>query len=438
MNSTASAEAPGTPAAPEITPAYRRYALFMLVVVYTSSHVDRNIMAILIEPIKRDMGWSDVALGFLAGPAFAMFYATLGIPVAWLADKSNRRNIIAWAIAIWSAMTALCGLAQNFWQLALARIGVGVGEAGSSPPSHSMISDLYPPEKRSRALAIYALGVYIGIMLGYLIGGHVSEAVGWRAAFFVVGLPGLIIALLVRFTLKEPLRGHSEGVAVALEEKVPFTAGFKHIWRSRAARHLVIGCTLTSFVGYGTVAWNPAYLIRSLGMTEGEVGTMFAPLMGVLGAAGALLGGYLADRLAARDRRWNAWIVALTKAMTVPLLAFFYLATDQIAALLWFAPTIVLGAFYLGPTFAMIQTLSPPRLRAMSAAILLLILNLIGLGLGPQLVGVLSEFLRPELGKESLRYALLISVAINLWAAGHYVAGGIYFRREMEAAAAKA
>lgn len=421
------------PGAPEITPAYRRYALFVLVMVYTSSHVDRNIMAILVEPIKRDMGWSDTALGFLSGFAFALFYATLGIPVAWLADRSNRRNIIAWAIAVWSAMTAACGLAQNFWQLALARVGVGIGEAGSSPPSHSMISDLYPPEKRSGALAIYALGVYIGIMLGYLIGGNVSEWVGWRAAFFVVGLPGLLIALLVRYTLREPPRGHADGLAVAIDKSVPFTAGFRHIWRSRAARHLVIGCTLTAFVGYGTVAWNPAYLIRSHGMSEGEVGTILAPLIGILGGFGAIMGGRLADMLAARDRRWNAWIVALSKALTVPMLAFFYLATDQITAFAWFAPTVILGAFYLGPTFAMIQTLSPPHLRAMSAAILLLILNLIGLGLGPQLVGILSDLLRPEFGKESLRYALLISMVINLWAAGHYVMGGLHFRREMEA-----
>jgi len=421
------------PGAPEITPAYRRYALFILVLVYTSSHVDRNIMAILVEPIKQDMGWSDTALGFLSGFAFALFYATLGLPVAWLADRSNRRNIIAWAIAIWSAMTAFCGLAQNFWQLALARVGVGIGEAGSSPPSHSMISDLYPPEKRSGALAIYALGVYFGIMLGYLIGGNVSEAVGWRYAFFVVGLPGLLIALLVRMTLKEPPRGHADGLALAVDRNVPPTAGFRHIWKSRAARHLVIGCTLTSFVGYGTVAWNPAYLIRSHGMTVGEVGMYLSFLVGILGGFGAILGGRLADFLAARDRRWNAWIVALSKALTVPLLAFFYLAMDRLTALAWLAPTIVLGAFYLGPTFAMIQTLSPPHLRAMSAAILLFILNLIGLGLGPQLVGILSDALVPTLGKESLRYALLVTMVINLWAAAHYVIGGIYYRREMEA-----
>lgn len=200
---------------PDFTPGYRRYALSVLVLVYISSHVDRNILGILLQPIKQDLKLTDTELGFLSGTAFAIFYATLGVPVAWLADRGNRRNIIAIAIALWSAMTALCGLTQNFWQLGLARIGVGIGEAGSSPPSHSIISDLYPPRQRSSAMAIYALGVYIGAMLGYLVGGYVSEYVGWRATFFVVGLPGLAIALLVRRTLREPPRGYSEGLVTA-------------------------------------------------------------------------------------------------------------------------------------------------------------------------------------------------------------------------------
>src|SRR5690554_4921864 len=189
--------------ASRITPAYRRYALFILVLTYTSSHVDRNIVGILIQPLKADLLLSDTQLGFLSGIAFALFYATLGIPIAIWADRSNRRNIIAWAIAIWSLMTAVCGLAQNFWQLAAARIGVGIGEAGSSPPSHSMLSDLYPKEKRSSAMALYALGVYFGIMIGFLVGGFVADAWGWRAAFFIVGIPGLLIAQIGRASCRE-------------------------------------------------------------------------------------------------------------------------------------------------------------------------------------------------------------------------------------------
>ena len=233
-----------------ITSSYRRYMMFMLLLVYVSSHIDRQIMGILIEPIKAEFALSDTQLGFLSGIAFAIFYATLGLPVALWADRGNRRNIIALAITIWSVMTALCGFVGNFLQLVLCRIGVGVGEAGSSPPSHSMISDLYPPEERSSALGVYALGVYIGVMLGFLIGGFVAEYVGWRYAFLIVGLPGIIIALFVRFTLIEPIRGYSENRPPPIETS-GIRKGFKHLLSSYGTLHLTIGCTLTSFVGYG-------------------------------------------------------------------------------------------------------------------------------------------------------------------------------------------
>ena len=226
-----------------ITPAYRRYALILLVLAYTSSHIDRNIVGILIEPIKADLMLSDTQMGFLSGIAFALFYATLGIPIAVFADRSNRRNIIAWSIAIWSAMTAVCGTAQSFWQLAIARVGVGIGEAGSGPSSHSMIADLYPKEKRSSAMSIYALGVYFGIMLGFLIGGFVAEWWGWRAAFLVVGAPGLLIALLVRITMIEPPRGFADGVKPPPLGKVNVWAGFASLWNVRTTRHVVCGVT---------------------------------------------------------------------------------------------------------------------------------------------------------------------------------------------------
>ncbi len=416
-----------------ITPAYRRYALIMLVVVYTSSHVDRNILSILVEDIRMDLGLSDTALGFLSGFAFAVFYATLGIPVAWLADRGNRRNIIAWSIAIWSALTAACGLAQNFWHLALARIGVGVGEAGSSPPSHSMISDLYPQSERSSAMAIYALGVYFGVMIGYFVGGWVSEWYGWRVVFFLVGLPGIAIALVVRYTMIEPPRGLSEGRPPVVGDDPPVWESFRYLLSHPAMIHLIIGCTLTSFVGYGTIQWNPAFLIRTLDMSPGEVGSYLAPISGIVGGLGAFTGGMLADRLAAWDPRWNAWLITVTKLATVPLAMGFYLSPDPWTGLLFLIPTSFLGAFYLGPTFAMIQTLTPPRLRAMAAAVLLLILNLIGLGLGPQLVGIASDLLRPEYGDDSLRYALTGAVVINVWAAFHYFIGGFRYKTALEA-----
>lgn len=409
----------------QITPAYRRYALFLLVVAYTSSHVDRNIVGILIEPLKADLLLSDTQLGFLSGIAFALFYATLGIPIAIWADRSNRRNIIAWSIAIWSAMTALCGLAQNFWQLAAARVGVGIGEAGSSPPSHSMISDLYPKEQRSSAMSIYALGVYFGIMIGFMVGGFVAEWWGWRAAFFVVGLPGLAIALLVRFTMIEPPRGYADGGAKpAALAKVNVKAGFAVLWRVRTTRHVVIGVTLTALVGYGSIVWGPAFLIRNHGLTPGQVGLFLGPVMGIVGGLGAYIGGMLADKLAARRQAWNAWIVGLAKVIAIPFIVSFYLIDSTFWALVVYMPAAFLGAFYLGPSFAMIQSLTPLRSRALASAIMLFVLNLVGLGFGPQLIGIASDVMRVWFENDSLRYALLGAAFINIWAAIHYYLAG--------------
>ncbi|OWL90086.1 spinster family MFS transporter [Halopseudomonas aestusnigri] len=415
-----------------ITPAYRRYALFILVLAYTSSHVDRNIVGILIEPLKADLLLSDTQLGFLSGIAFALFYATLGIPIAIFADRSNRRNIIAWSIAIWSAMTAVCGLAQNFWQLAIARIGVGIGEAGSSPPSHSMIADLYPKEQRSSAMSIYALGVYLGIMIGFIVGGFVAEWWGWRAAFFVVGLPGILIALLVRFTMIEPPRGFADGVKPPPMGKVNIKAGFAVLWRVRTTRHVVLGVTLTALVGYGTIVWNPAFLIRSHGLTPGQVGLFLGPLMGVVGGLGAWIGGMLADKLAARDASWNAWIVGVAKLLAIPFIIAFYMVDSTFWALVVYCPAVFLGAFYLGPSFAMIQSLTPLRSRALASAIMLLVLNLVGLGLGPQLIGIVSDLVSGPFGSDSLRYALIGAAFVNIWACAHYYLAGRTIRQDLD------
>lgn len=428
---------------------YRRYALMVLVLGYTSSHVDRNIMGILMEPIKADLHLSDTQLGFLSGIAFAIFYATLGIPIALVADRGNRRNIIAWAIAIWSGMTAVCGLAGNFWQLALARIGVGVGEAGSSPPSHSMIADMYAPNERASAMAVYSLGVYFGVMVGFLVGGWVAVWYGWRAAFFVVGLPGLLLALLVRFTLVEPERGGADGMAPEKSDKplnfqtgrTIVKEGFHHLWHTAAARHVVCGVTITSFVGYGGVMWGPAYLIRTHGMSIGEVSTYLALMVGIVGGLGAYIGGRLTDRLAAKDVRWNTWVVAWAKLAVVPFIVAFYLTDNwpvfhigsHGVSILWvlYIPISFLGAFYLGPSFAMIQTLTPPAKRALASAMMLFILNIIGLGFGPQFVGILSDFFNHtmDMGNQSLRWALFGTSLLNFWAAAHYFLAGYHLKK---------
>lgn len=404
---------------------YRWYALGVLTLVYTSSHVDRQIVAILLEPIGQDLGASDTQLGFLVGLTFAVFYATLGIPIAMIADRSNRRNIITAAVVIWSGMTVLCGYAQNFLQLALARIGVGVGEAGSSPPSHSLISDLFPASLRATALGIFAVGVNLGVLIAYLGGGFMSEAWGWRWTLIAVGLPGLLIAAITFFTLIEPRRGASETKVAKPDEKAPPLRNvWRKIWRTPALRHLTLGAAVAGFSGYGIVMWTPTFLMRSHGLSPAEVGIVLALMSGVLGGIGTYSAGYLADGLAKRDERWRAWVVGAAKVLTVPFFVGFFMAEDTRTALLLFAVPAFLSGFSLGPTFALVQSLVDIRMRAVASSILLFLLNIIGMGLGPQVVGILSDLFSGQYADESLRMALLVPAVVNIWCGFHYYLAG--------------
>ena len=405
------------------SPAVRNYALGVLVVVYTFNFIDRQILSILLEPIKQDLGLSDSALGMLTGFAFALFYATLGIPIARFADRSNRRNLIAWALAIWSAMTAVSGLAQNFWHLLLARIGVGVGEAGCSPPAHSILADYFPTENRATALGIYSLGIPFGILFGFIAGGWLNEFFGWRVAFFIVGVPGLLLAILVRLTLREPPRGMAEG-RVADEEQPTIMETFRFLWSKRSFRHMAVGGGLTAFVGYGVITWVPSFLIRSYGMSTGDVGTYLGLILGIPGGIGIALGGYLADRYGSRDTRWYLWIVSVALIASTPLFFGVYLSSTAFASLMFLILPILLGNFYQATTFSQTQGLVSLRMRSVAAAVLLFILNMIGLGAGPQAVGILSDILQPSYGDESLRYALLTLSTVHIWAAYHYYQAG--------------
>lgn len=409
----------------------RQYALSVLVVVYTFNFIDRQILSILLEPIKQDLGLSDTQLGLLTGFAFALFYATLGIPIARLADKSNRRNLIALALTIWSGMTALSGLAQNFWHLLLARIGVGVGEAGCSPPAHSMIADYFPAEKRATALGIYSLGIPVGILFGFIAGGWLNEFFGWRVAFFVVGVPGLLLALLVRFSLREPPRGMAEGrVDEGVQPTIKET--FNFLWAKKAFRHLAFGGALTAFVGYGVVTWMPSFLIRSHGMDTGDAGTYLGLILGIPGGIGIALGGWCADRYGARDTRWYLWIVSVALLAGVPFSVGIYLSETAWMSLLFLMLPVALGNFYQATTFSQTQGLVSLRMRAVAAAVLLFILNIIGLGAGPQAVGIVSDLLSDSYGQESLRYSLLIFSFVNVWAAYHYYVAGKYLKQDLE------
>ena len=306
---------------------YRWYAVGMLAVVYMSSQIDRQIMGILLEPIKQELGASDTAMGFLVGLTFALFYATLGMPIAMVADRSNRRNIIAAAIAGWSVMTVVCGYVTTFAQMALARIGVAIGEAGSSPPSHSIISDLFGPEERATAMGLFVVGANAGIMIAYLGGGWMADNWGWRAAFVAVGLPGLLVALLLVLTVREPVRGASEARARDLAN-AGFVATFAFMFKHPALRNIIIGKALGGFVSYGFVLWIPAFLIRTHGLTATEVGLTMALVIGIAGGVGTLLSGRIVDALARFDVRWRAWAIALSKLAPIPFaLGFFWSTT---------------------------------------------------------------------------------------------------------------
>jgi len=409
----------------QLSPAYKRYVLVLLVVVYVFNFVDRTILSILLEPIKAEFALSDTQLGFLSGLAFALFYTVLGIPIARWADRGVRRSIISLAVLTWSGMTALTGLAQNFTMLLGARIGVGIGEAGCSPPAHSLLSDYFPAQRRATALATYSLGIPIGSGIGYLAGGWLAEWFDWRTAFIVVGLPGVALAAVVRLTLREPLRGayevHAATQPPAAREPVPLLRVIRFMLSLASFRHMAMGAALHAFYGYGAGAFNPAFFVRSHELSVGEIGTWLATIGFTGGVVGTYLGGFLSDRIAARDTRWYMWLPALSTLIYVPFAFLLYLWPTPHAALAMALPGALLGGMYLGPTFAMTQTLVRPEMRALASAILLFIINLVGLGFGPQGVGLLSDLLQPSLGVESLRYALLVTVVtFALWSVVHY------------------
>ena len=410
----------------------RNYVLGILVVVYTFNFIDRQILSILLEPIKNELQLSDTQLGFLTGFAFAAFYATLGIPIARLADRTNRRNLIAIALVVWSGMTALSGIATNYWQLLLARIGVGVGEAGCSPAAHSMVADYFPAHQRATALGIYSLGIPIGILFGFLAGGWINQIFGWRLAFFVVGLPGIALALVVWLTVREPPRGMAEQRA-DVQPPPGMLETFRFLMAKKSFRHLALGGALTAFVGYSYVSWLPSFLTRSYGMHTGEIGTWLGLILGIPGGIGISLGGYLADRFGSRDTRWYLWIVSVALLLGVPFSLGVFTASSAELALLCLAVPVLLGNFYQATTFSQTQGLASLRMRAVAAAVLLFIVNIIGLGAGPQITGILSDLLTPQYGVESLRYALLLVSLVNIWSAWHYYIAGRHLAADLAA-----
>lgn len=391
----------------------RGYAMVLLVAAFTLSHVDRQIVAILAPSLRLEFGLSDTQLGLLTGFSFAVFHSLLAVPAALWADRGDRRLLITLALSAWSLMTVVCGLASNFAQLLLARIGVGVGEAGAGPPSHSLISDLYPPERRATALAVFASGVNLGILIGFSVGGWVDEHHGWRWAFFVAGAPGLPLALLLALTFKEPRRAP---LTARWETERRVSEVLRTMWAHPVLRNTVVGAMLAATAGYSTIAWLPTFLVRTHGLRVSQVGLILGLMVGVLGSVGAIAGSWLADRLARRSAGWRGRVVSIALLIYLPLGAVAYSTDVTWLALLALSGPALLSTVHVGVNFGLLQNYSPVRMRARVAAVDLLIVNLVALGGGPLLVGALSDWFSLD-GGNGLRTAMLFILAFVACAA---------------------
>ena len=419
----------------------RWWVLAVLTMVYTFNHLDRQVIITVLEPIKEAMSLSDEQAGLLTGLSFALVYATLGIPVAFFADRSNRRNIIATALLVWSGFTAVCGITQNFWQLFLARMGVGVGEAGGTPPATSMIADLFGPRERAMALGIYTTGIGFGIMLGYVIGGFVFENYGWRAAFFAAGIPGIILAIILRFTVKEPIRGSSETIKVNHDEPAPGfgeTLGF--MFSQSSYLLLLLGCLLICVSANAYVAFTASHLIRtfSIDLTNifWSVAIPLGLLIGGVGSVGAIFWGIICDRLSAKDLRWRPWIIALTSAIALPFAYMFINAESLTSAYLWNIVPNFVGLIYASIAYTASQELVKVRMRAFSSAFTLFCLTLIGISGGPWITGKLSDMFQAAglTNAEALQQALIYILLFNAASIVCLVLAGFNYRKDVERA----
>ena len=409
--------------------AFRTRVLLLLLLAYIFNFIDRQIIGILAVPIKAELGLSDRQLGLMGGVAFALFYSTLALPIAWFADRKSRIAIISASVAIWSLFTAACGLAQNFWQLFLSRMGVGVGEAGGVAPSYSLIADYFPPASRARALAFFSLGIPIGSSLGIFFGGWIATSIDWRAAFIIVGLAGLPIALLLRVFVPEPIRGATDlapaPAAPPFLEVMATLAGNPSFWL------LSFGAASCSLLGYGLIFWLPALFTRSFGLSLGEIGWFYGSIVLVGGILGTWLGGVFADRIGPRRPGAYAAIPALSFLVAAPAYAAALFAPSLPAAWILFVIPQMLGLAWLGPVITAIQHLVPPNMRSTASASFLLINNFIGIGLGIYMFGELSTRMAERYGDDSLKYSILYGLGFYLLAALFYALASRRLKRDM-------
>jgi predicted MFS family arabinose efflux permease len=406
-------------------PASRGYVLVVLTALSAMNQLDRQLMNILIEPVRREFVLSDVQLGLLAGLAFVALYSVLSLPAAVYAMHANRRNLVAAAALVWGTMTVACGLAVSYWHLLVARLGVGVGEAGGVAPSHAMISDLYAPHERATALAICSAGVNVGIFFAFLGGGYIGHRFGWRAAFFSAGALTIVLAAVLRLSVREPPRPVVIG---ASHTSAAVARTLSALWNEPALRHVCVGATITTVVGYAALAWIPSYLVRSHELNIAIAGAYLAVTVGIGGAVGSWIVGKYSDVLRRRDVRWSLWLIAVLFALAKPFsIAFFVLDRTWLALALFVVPAAI-GTTFLGPSIAVIHNRIPAELRPLGSALFLLLIALVGLGLGPLATGAMSQWVFDAHGPDSLRYAMTTMQCIGFWGAYHFYAAGRHLR----------
>ncbi len=444
---SAGAAADGTWAVPLVTPAFRSYALVVLMVVYTINFLDRSIVSILAEPIKDDLGISDTQLGLLTGLAFGLVYCGFGLPIARLADRFNRVHIISGCLALWSACTVLCGQAGSYATLVAARMGVGVGEAGCTPTAHALIADYTPKAQRASALAFFSMGTPLGSLLGLAMGGIIADAYGWRAAFLIAGLPGLVLAAVCFFTLKEPRDALAEAARKANQAaQTSFSETVRYLARKRSFWFMAFGAAIKAFIGYGHAPFAASFFLRNHGpeiaqlagqfglKPIGFMGLALGLMSGVFGTFSSWAGGYIADRFGGKDFRAYGSVPAVASLIVVPFYFLVYLADSAVTALLLMIPLHLMGSLWYGPVYASGQSLVPPNMRATSASILIFIINMVGLGGGALVVGALSDWFNLGWGmgkSDGIRWALITSGCFGVIAAGLFTMARRRIREEM-------
>jgi MFS family permease len=422
-------------------PTYQYYVLFMLVLGYVFNVIDRSsVFGAVLPAIKKEIAATDLEMGLLSGATFAVFYSFLGIPIARLADRWSRVNVLALSIALWSAATASCGAAWNYLSLFSSRAMTAVGEAGGSPSSHSLISDYFPISRRATALAIYAMAVPIGTSIGNYSSGWLNVWYGWRQTFVIVGLPGVVLAVLMWLTIKEPPRGYSDATKVRPRGQAPpFFEVFKFLLARNSFMHMSVAAALHSVVWYSGTTWNNTFFVWSHGLNSGQAGSRLA-IFSLIGAIGSFAGGLLADRLSVKkdDKRWYMWVPGIACIVMVPFQLTAYLSRDlTIVVPITFSLMFIFASMFFGPSFAVAQSIATVRMRAVSASVLLFIQTIIGMTLGPALVGQLSDMLKPVVGEGSgIAYPMAAIGLVNLWAALHYFLAARRYRQDLVQTAA--